>query len=157
MSAAEAGERGGPSEGAMSETLLVWTAEHRLGVEMLDYEHQDLFARLNELNAELIRHDEREKIEACLGEIYARMEAHFALEERFMREHKFPGYAAHKTEHDQLLDEFMEFMMRFERDATLIYGQAEQATLKHWVVDHVLTSDLEMGRFTAEHPISGKR
>lgn len=141
----------------MGETFLEWTAVYRLGVEMLDYEHQDLFARLNELNAELLRHDEREKIEACLGEIYARMEAHFALEEQFMREHKFPGSAAHKTEHDQLLDEFMEFMMRFERDATLTYGPAEQATLKHWVVDHVLTSDLEMSRFAAEHPVSGKR
>jgi hemerythrin len=141
----------------MTETFLKWSAGYELGIEMLDYEHQDLFERLNELNAELIRHDEREKIEACLGEIYSRMEAHFALEERFMREHKFPAYAQHKMEHDQLLDEFMEFMMRFERDATLTYGEAEQATLKHWVVDHVLTSDLEMSRFAAEHPVSRKR
>ncbi|MDG4577354.1 MAG: bacteriohemerythrin [Defluviicoccus sp.] len=140
----------------MSEPFLEWKTVYRLGVEMLDYEHQDLFARLNELNEELLRHDEREKIEAGLGEVYARLQAHFALEERFMREHKFPGYAEHKAEHDQLLDDFMEFMLRFERDATLSYGEPEQATLKHWVVDHVLTSDLEMGRFVASHPISGK-
>lgn len=141
----------------MTDPFLEWTEEYRLGVEMLDYEHQDLFARLNELNAELSRHDERETIEACLGEIYARMQAHFALEERFMLEQKFPDYAAHKKEHDELLDEFMEFMMRFELDATLTYDEAEQATLKHWVVDHVRTSDLALGRFAAENPISRKR
>lgn len=141
----------------MADPFLEWTEGYRIGVEMLDYEHQDLFARLNELNAELTRHDERATIEACLGEIYARLQAHFALEERFMQEKKFPDYAHHKAEHDQLLDEFLEFMMRFERDPDLTYGEAEQLTLKHWVVDHVLTSDRRMGQFAAGGRSSGQR
>lgn len=124
--------------------LLEWTQACRIGIDMLDYEHQDLFARLNELHEELLTHDERGRIEACLGEIHARMAAHFALEEKFMQEKKYANYREHKEEHDQLLDEFGEFMMRFARNADLVYGAAEQLTLKRWVIEHVLTSDRRM-------------
>lgn len=128
----------------MTATFLEWTEAHRIGIDMLDYEHQDLFNRLNELHEELRRHDERDKIEACLGEIHARMAAHFALEEKFMREKKYANYLQHKAEHNELLEEFVEFMMRFARNPDLVYGEAEQQTLKRWVVEHVLTSDRRM-------------
>lgn len=132
----------------MNAAFLEWTEAHRIGIEMLDYEHQDLFARLNELHEELLRHDEREKIEDCLGEIHARLAAHFALEARFMREKKYVDYARHKAEHDELLDEFVEFMSRFVSDPDVFYGEAEQKTLQHWVLDHVVTSDRRMTAIT---------
>lgn len=128
----------------MTAPLLEWTQACRIGIDMLDYEHQDLFARLNELHEELLTHDERGRIEACLGEIHARMAAHFALEEKFMQEKKYANYREHKAEHDRLLDEFGEFMMRFARNPDLGYGAAEQLTLKRWVIEHVLTSDRRM-------------
>lgn len=125
-------------------SLLEWTDACRIGIDMLDYEHQDLFARLNELHEELSRHEDRESIEACLGEIHARMAAHFALEEKFMREKHYADYAAHKAEHDELLEDFIEFMMRFSHDPNPAYGQADQLTLKRWVIEHVLTTDRRM-------------
>lgn len=115
---------------------------------MLDYEHQDLFARLNELHQELLNPAERESLEACLGEIHARMAAHFALEERFMRDKGYSDYEAHKSEHDDLLGEFIEFMMRFLHDPYLRYGEAEQRTLSRWILDHVLTTDRRMSELT---------
>ena len=130
-------------------SLLEWTDACRIGIDMLDYEHQDLFARLNELHDELLRHEDREVVEACLGEIHARMAAHFALEEKFMRDKRYPDYEAHKAEHDDLLDEFIGFMMRFSHDPNLTYGQAEQLMLKRWVIDHVLTTDRRMSELTA--------
>lgn len=132
----------------MTAPLLEWTQAYRIGIDMLDYEHQDLFARLNELHTELLKHDERGRIEACLGEIHARMAAHFALEEKFMQEKRYAQYPEHKAEHDQLLDEFGEFMIRFAQNPDLVYGAAEQLTLKRWVIEHMLTSDRRMSEVT---------
>jgi hemerythrin len=36
--------------------------------------------------------------------------AHFALEERFMREHGYDQLALHKADHERLLDEIREIM-----------------------------------------------
>ena len=36
---------------------LTWTEGCRIGIDSLDYEHQDLFERINELHAALARHD----------------------------------------------------------------------------------------------------
>ncbi len=129
--------------------LLEWTDACRIGVDMLDYEHQDLFTWLNELHEELLRHEDRVMVEACLGEIHARMAAHFALEEKFMRDKHYADYEAHKAEHDDLLEEFIEFMMRYSRDPNLTYGQEEQRTLTHWVIGHVLTTDRRLSEFAS--------
>jgi len=128
----------------MTASFLEWTDKHRIGIAMLDFEHQDLFRKLDELLQDLLRHDSREIIEDCLGEIHARMEAHFALEERFMREKKYVHYADHKAEHDQLLDDFGEFMARVENDPEFEFTETEQKALLRWVEDHVLTSDKKM-------------
>ncbi len=138
-----------PSTQLVAASLLEWTDACRIGIDMLDYEHRDLFARLNELHDELMRHEDRGSIEACLGEIHARMAAHFALEEKFMRDKRYKDYEAHKAEHDDLLDEFIEFMMRFSRDPDLEYGQAEHLTLKRWVIDHMQTTDRRMSEIAA--------
>jgi hemerythrin len=129
----------------MAEFHLEWRDEYLLGVEELDYEHKDLFNRLNELHDELVRDSNRERVEGCLGEIYARVDAHFALEENFMREKKYSGYEAHKKQHDNFLDELREVSDRLlssgvdpaERDAM-------EAKLHSWVLNHFTTTDRDM-------------
>ncbi|MBV41063.1 MAG: hypothetical protein CMM23_20810 [Rhodospirillaceae bacterium] len=50
---------------------LIWRDDYLIGVEKLDWEHQDLFERLNELHDVLSDSDDPAAIEACLGEIHA--------------------------------------------------------------------------------------
>ena len=89
----------------MKTPLLEWTEDHCIGIPVLDFEHRNLFAQINELLEDFESQHEKEKIEACLGEIHARMEAHFALEEKFMKDKKYPHFAEHKKAHDMLLDD----------------------------------------------------
>ncbi len=129
----------------MTTRRLEWTEKHRIGVDYLDYEHQKLFKTINLLTDELDRHVDKEEINACLGEIHARMTAHFALEEQYMREKRYGDYAAHKAEHDKFLDDFVDVMVRFENAP----GDSESALLRgelmHWIDGHVLTSDKRLG------------
>jgi len=128
----------------MADTLIEWNNSFLIGIKELDHEHKSLVVDINRLHQELARQEEISEIEKCLGDIYARMQAHFALEEHFMKEHEYPFFDEHKREHDQLLDNYTEYMVQILNDAGVSPGNPIEHTLKHWVVNHIITSDKKM-------------
>ena len=94
--------------------LIEWKEEFRIGVPSVDYEHQELIALLNELYAGLGLESggsfDRTTVGEFLGEVYARISAHFALEERVMREQNYVLYEQHKADHEELLDSIRDIM-----------------------------------------------
>jgi len=45
-----------------------------------------------------------------LGELYARIAAHFALKEKIMRDNGYDEYHDHKADHERLLDDIRDLM-----------------------------------------------
>ncbi len=123
---------------------IVWSDEFLIGIEELDYEHRRLIEDINQLHRELLEHVDMDRVGDTLGRIHARIQAHFALEEHVMLSNEYPHYPEHKAEHELLLDEYTEFMTRFERDPSLGDRVAIEGILRQWVVDHILTSDKKM-------------
>ena len=132
----------------MTQPILEWTEEYRIGIRALDYEHQDLFAHINALLEDIARHDDKAEIEICLGKIHKRLQAHFALEEQFMKEKKYPRYAEHKREHDKFLDDFVDAMTQFENDPGAPRSDMLEIEVKRWFTSHVLNSDKAMSQMT---------
>jgi hemerythrin-like metal-binding protein len=129
---------------AAPDRSIVWSDDFLIGIEELDYEHRGLVEDINKLHRDLLEDVDMDRIEDTLGSIHARMQAHFALEERVMVSHEFPHYPEHKAEHERLLDEYTELMTKFERDPNLSDREAIQGVLCHWIVSHILTSDKKM-------------
>jgi hemerythrin-like metal-binding protein len=123
---------------------IVWSDDFLIGIEELDYEHRGLVEDINKLHRELVKDVDMDRIEDTLGSIHARMQAHFALEERVMVSHEYPHYPEHKAEHERLLDEYTEFMTKFEKGQNLGDREPIQAVLCQWIVKHILTSDKKM-------------
>ena len=132
----------------MNQPLLQWTEEYRIGIKALDYEHQDLFAHIDRLLVDIARHDDKAEIEICLGKIHKRLQAHFALEEQFMKEKKYPRYVEHKREHDKFLDDFVDAMTSFENDPGAPQSDMLETEVKRWFTNHVLNSDKAMSLMT---------
>ncbi len=123
---------------------IVWTDDFLIGIEELDFEHRMLIRDINLLHKKFLENDGRDSVNRVLGDIHARMQAHFALEEHFMRENKYPYYLAHKKEHDELLDEYTDFMIHFDgKDGEPDYRQAEEV-LSRWIIDHIFKNDKKM-------------
>ena len=93
--------------------LLQWKDQYSVGIEAIDHEHRELIDLINRLYAELSTHSGKDASEAFFGDLYKGISAHFALEERFMREQKYHDLDAHKRDHEQLLDEIREMMDDF--------------------------------------------
>jgi len=138
---------------AVEDRRIIWSDDFLTGIKEIDYEHRCLIEDINKLHRELLSHVDMDRIGNTLGRIHARMQAHFALEEHIMVSHEYPHYPEHKAEHERLLDEYTEFMTKFERDPNLGDREAIEGTLRQWVVDHILISDKKMSLMLA----SGKR
>ena len=133
----------------MTDTLFRWDDSFLIGIEELDHEHKVLIDDINRLHEELARSDERSEITKCLGDVHARMQAHFALEEHVMKEHEYELFDEHKREHDELLEDYTECMMRFLNGALSSKNPLEER-LKQWVVHHIITSDKRMSLIIQE-------
>jgi hemerythrin len=79
-----------------------------------------------------------------LGEVYANISAHFALEERVMRENRYAGYQAHKDDHERLLDELREIMDRTETEPEAAIRAALSEQLKRWFMVHFHEQDAHL-------------
>jgi len=134
----------------MTDTLFKWDESFLIGIEELDHEHKVLIDDINRLHDELARHGQKSKIKNCLGDIYARMQAHFALEEHVMQEHKYKFFDEHKREHDEFLDSYTEYMLQILNDTGASSGIPIEDILKRWVMDHIITSDKKMSLIVQE-------
>jgi len=121
-------------------TLITWRKEFETGIAEVDHEHQELVALINRLADDISAGADKERIQAFLGEVFARIAAHFALEESVMRKHLYDEYEAHKAEHESLLDEIRDIMDEAEDG----YAETLSTTVANWFVGHFKTKDARM-------------
>jgi len=124
-------------------SLIEWKEEFSVGVGAVDLEHRDLIELINDLHALMGTGATDEKVIETLGEIFAQISAHFALEERFMRETRYEAYPAHKADHEALLDELRDIMDRVEDDGSFDEARLSRE-LESWFSDHFRTHDAKL-------------
>src|SRR5262245_57731371 len=123
--------------------LLDWKDEYSVRIEAVDHEHKELIALINRLYAELESADARLTVLAFFGHLLKAFGAHFALEEKFMREHGYGRLDRHKADHERLLDELRDIMDAF--DHAVEVDSVELADrLDLWFSRHFRTHDAEL-------------
>jgi len=127
-------------------TLLEWRDEYRIGIAEVDHEHQGLIGLINDVHAALEADRSSARIEEFLGEIYARISAHFALEEKDMRARRYPEFSQHKADHERLLDDIRDIMDEHSESGVLD-DQAFLNRLAAWFGDHFKTYDARLHSF----------
>ena len=124
--------------------LIEWRDSFSVGVVEVDHEHRELIDLINDAHAQLRAGGSAEAVVETLGEIHARIAAHFALEEKVMRQAGYDRLGPHKEAHEALLDEIRDIMDACEA------GQAfDEATfgarLADWFGEHFRTEDAPGG------------
>lgn len=123
--------------------LLDWKEDYFIGIKSLDFEHRDLFERINDLYDSCAREGPAD-VSECAGRLHSRLAAHFALEEKTMREMKNPNYAAHKAEHDRFLDEVTEAVATLGAGPEEADMDALAVLVRDWIVEHITTYDRDL-------------
>ena len=125
--------------------LIEWKEEFSVGVPDVDHEHQKLISLINDLHDVMSRENSDVTVMDFLGEIYAHVSAHFALEEKIMRDRKYDQYAEHKAEHEVLLDTLRDIMDDYEESA-YFSDEAFANAVEKWFTDHFRTRDARLHR-----------
>lgn len=120
--------------------IIEWRKEFETGVVDVDYEHRELVDLINRLHDAIAVGVGSERIQEFLGEVFARIAAHFALEESIMRKHSYDEYEAHKSEHEHLLDEIRDIM----DGASTEYADALSTVVRDWFVNHFKSKDARL-------------
>ena len=123
--------------------LLTWKPEFAVGVESVDFEHQQMIRLINEIYEEMKTRSEVDSIEQFIGDVHFAISAHFALEERLMREAAYPEYEPHKEDHEELLDQIRDLMDQFVFDPDKGFDLL-QDKLSHWFEHHFATYDARL-------------
>ena len=126
-------------------SLINWKDEFSVGVAAVDVEHREMIELINSLDADMLEHATQKTVVESLGEIYARISAHFALEEKIMREADYDGYATHKEDHESLLDELLDIIDSVD-DSGRYDRAALSRSLDSWFSDHFQTHDAKLHR-----------
>jgi hemerythrin-like metal-binding protein len=130
---------------------LPWRDDYSTGVASIDHEHQQMIDLINRIFERLESDSSGAAVSDFLGEVHARIAAHFALEEQIMRDRRYDQFEDHKADHERLLDEIRDIMDAHE-DGTYAdrkYAFAER--LEDWFVLHFKTKDARLHKRLGHH------
>ena len=122
--------------------LLQWKDEYSVGIAAVDHEHRELIALINRLHDAFLAQGVA-STEGFFGDLYKGISAHFALEERLMRDAGYDQLAAHKADHERLLDEIRDIM---DDSAGQRRAAELPARLDAWFTRHFQTHDARLHR-----------
>jgi hemerythrin len=84
---------------------------------------------------------------AALNRLGKHTREHFLREEDVMRTLDYPGFPAHKSEHDMLLAEFSMMVREIRESGQGRLEMVHLEALKAWLMGHVLDVDRELAEF----------
>ena len=123
--------------------LLHWENRYSVGVEAVDHEHRELVDLINRLYEEARSKGSKVAVLGFFGDLFKSISAHFALEERIMRERGYDQLLQHKDDHERLLDEIRDIMEDYEV-TDLLDEQLLSQRLDAWFSRHFETHDARL-------------
>ena len=120
-----------------------WKPEYQTGLACIDYEHQQLVNTINSVCANLSNKDVSEEVLEQLGQLYEKINTHFALEEKLMLEQQYHLYSGHKAQHARLLENIRTMMDAYEDGNCDSCNKTLDECLISWFSQH----------FRAEHGV----
>jgi len=128
-------------------SLIDWNDDFLIGLDAVDHEHRALIELINGLHRSLADDAPKTEIERVLGEIESGIGAHFALEEKTMRELNYDRYDVHKAEHESLLDDIRDISDAYDEGAYAETSDLLSEHLKKWFSVHFRDMDAPLHRF----------
>lgn len=134
--------------------ILTWRPEWTLEIDVLDRDHRQLIDLLSDIARRFgpdgapLSEPSAAGEDSGGGDLLSFLErlgtearAHFSREEEFMRSIEYPRLATHHKEHAVLTAEYMEIVRHFREQAATSLQPEDIASLKHWLIAHVLGQD----------------
>lgn len=116
----------------------VWNTRYNTGIQVIDEQHQVIFATVERLRHTVQANGAREDIQGLLADLVRVSEHHFATEEAFMAKYAYPDLTQHVAEHASMLTSLHELLSKFQEShhaLALMVPTFMEGWLKHHISD----------------------
>lgn len=122
------------------------------GNALIDSEHRQLFAAINNLMDACSQGKGREKITPTAEYLLTYVDKHFGDEEKLQQTSKYPGYPTHKTFHDGYKRNLGTTVRTLESEGPTVKALGSLNQIIAVLVSHIRTEDKRL----AQHVRGGK-
>ncbi|MDT3700179.1 MAG: bacteriohemerythrin [Thermincola sp.] len=124
--------------------------KYSVGVKEIDLQHQKLVELINSLHDAMKEGKGKDVLARVIQELVKYAASHFATEEKYMTKFNYPGYSAHKAEHEKFVKQVVDFQKDFDSGKAVMTLEV-MSFLKDWLVKHILGTDKKYTSFFNEH------
>lgn len=127
---------------------LLWKDELLTGVAVIDEQHKELFARIENLLDACNQGKGKAEVANTVDFLAEYIKIHFRDEEEIQRNSGYPEYEAHKAMHDQWVREVAELREQLATDGpTLRLVLKVNRTVVDWLTQHILKVDKRLAEY----------
>lgn len=131
---------------------MIWKEEYKIGVDLIDDQHKELFTRLNSFIKTVRSNEDKEKkakkVEETLNFMAEYVVEHFNAEEALQRKYKYPAYENHHQIHENFKKEIIEFQNEFKENSyDEDFVMEFSGRLLSWLINHVANTDQDIGAY----------
>ncbi|MBI1910689.1 MAG: hemerythrin family protein [Deltaproteobacteria bacterium] len=126
--------------------LFQWKNDYSVNVRQFDNHHKKLIDLINSLHDSMLTGKHQIVIGKILKDLLDYTRYHFGEEEKLMINHKFSGYAEHKSQHDKFVAKVCECIQRYESGALTMTIDLMNF-LRDWLKSHILGTDKKYSEF----------
>jgi hemerythrin-like metal-binding protein len=98
-----------------SMALIEWDDSLKLGIAVVDRQHERLIGIINRLNEATIEGRGADVISGILDELIIYTATHFRMEEKYFAQFEYPDAEEHKHEHDALIEKVNAFANDYQK------------------------------------------
>lgn len=130
----------------------MWKEKYRIGVDLIDSQHKELFKRLSEF-INLVQEDRSwdeklDKVKETLKFMEEYVVFHFQAEEAFQEKIDYPDIEKHKKAHAEFKEVINDYVELFQAEGfTEDKIQELSAKLMTWLIMHVGKMDQKIGEY----------
>jgi hemerythrin len=125
-----------------------WRESLAIGVPEIDRQHKELLSRFDSLLNACKAGKGIDELQKLLGFLDEYVISHFSDEEGIQRNHRFPGYAAHKSEHDGFIARLNALKDEINAHGAAVHHVIETNNLLlKWLIHHIAKVDGELGAY----------
>jgi len=118
----------------------------KLGIPEIDSQHETMISLVNLIHETMLQGADKAALDGLLSRLLEHTQTHFAYEEELMSRYNYPGYEAHKSEHNRLMQHLIDLAERYS-NGELLLSFAVALELKGWAAVHIEKSDKPLGTF----------
>ncbi len=124
-------------------SLVRWNDSFATGIARIDDQHRTLFGAVNDLHDAFRTGAAKAQIGKAIDFLVTYTVEHFRDEEGYMERYGYDGLAAHRAEHQLLLDQVQEFNGKFRTSPESVRPMEVARFLGDWLTHHINQVDLK--------------